>query len=94
MLWEDAGRDLAEADRVLTENEELTGQEDGPHTYEEAARADRMLLDALGDLWRQRDFDGLAGTFDQMKFTALSRKKGSGGVRGEKGSLQDGAGPV
>ena len=47
MLWEDAGRDLAEADRVLTENEELTGQEDGPHTYEEAARADRMLLDAL-----------------------------------------------
>ena len=75
MLWEDAGRDLAEADRVLTENEELTGQEDGPHTYEEAARADRMLLDALCDLWRQRDFDGLAGTFDQMKFAALSRKK-------------------
>ncbi|MBS6734385.1 MAG: helicase-exonuclease AddAB subunit AddA [Clostridiales bacterium] len=75
MLWEDAGRDLAEADRVLTENEELTGQEDGPHTYEEAARADRMLLDALWDLWRQRDFDGLAGAFDQMKFTALSRKK-------------------
>ena len=31
----------------MTENEELTGQEDGPHTYEEAARADRMLLDAL-----------------------------------------------
>ena len=75
MLWEDAGRDLAEADRVLTENEELTGQEDGPHTYEEAARADRMLLDALWDLWRQRDFDGLAGAFDQMKFAALSRKK-------------------
>lgn len=75
MLWEDAGRDLGEADRILKENEELTDEEDGPHTYQEAARVDRQLLDVLEELWQKRDFDGMVNAFDELKFAALSRKK-------------------
>ncbi|NCB92637.1 MAG: helicase-exonuclease AddAB subunit AddA [Clostridia bacterium] len=74
-LWIDVEKAVEQAEELLKQNEELVAEEDGPHTYEEAVKSDKILLRTVAEACKVHDFDKCAQIFSNMKFVALSRKK-------------------
>lgn len=78
LLWQNVGKRLRDLMGLARENLNLCLGEDGPYLYEEAARSDLDLMERLLEEAEKESYDGCAGAFGGISWTALSRKKGEG----------------
>ncbi|MGN1184299.1 MAG: UvrD-helicase domain-containing protein, partial [Oliverpabstia sp.] len=74
-LWRDVELSLEQAEFYLEQSLELLQEIDGPYMYEDALRSDKMLLEHLQQVCRDRDFNGCCSLLQNHKFAVLSRKK-------------------